>query len=105
MLQLYIVADTIIDRAVELRYVGGIYAGNIKPTPFLCLTLKLLQLQPDKEIVIEYIRQEDFKYLRAIGAMYIRLTFNSVEVFRYLEPLYNDYRKLRFMNQMGSKTL
>jgi pre-mRNA-splicing factor 38A len=54
-------ADTLIDRAIDLRYVGGIYAGNIKPTPFLCLTLKLLQLQPEKEIVIEYIRQEDFK--------------------------------------------
>jgi len=94
-------ADTVIDRAVDLRFVGGIYAGNIKPTPFLCLLLKLLQLQPEKEIIIEYIRQEDFKYLRALGAFYIRLTFNSVEVYRYLEPLYNDYRKLRFMNKMG----
>jgi len=94
-------AETMIDRGMELRYIGGIYAGNIKPTPFLCLTLKLLQLQPDKEIVIEFIRQDDFKYLRALGAMYIRLTFNSVEVYKYLEPLYNDYRKLRNMNRMG----
>lgn len=51
----------VIDRGVELRYIGGIYAGNIKPTPFLCLTLKLLQLQPEKDIIIEFIRQEDFK--------------------------------------------
>nr|CAD2124996.1 unnamed protein product [Meloidogyne enterolobii] len=75
--------------------------GNIKPSPFLCLTLKLLQLQPEKDIVIEFIRQDDFKYIRALGAMYIRLTFNSVEVYKYLEPLYNDYRKLRYMNRMG----
>lgn len=50
-----------IDRGVDLRYVGGIYGGNVKPTPFLCLTLKLLQLQPDKEIIIEFLKQEDYK--------------------------------------------
>lgn len=94
-------AETIIDRGMELRFIGGIYGGNIKPAPFLCLTLKLLQLQPEKDIVIEFIRQDDFKYIRALGAMYIRLTFNSVEVYKYLEPLYNDYRKLRYMNRMG----
>ncbi|KAL7070189.1 hypothetical protein ACQ4LE_010535 [Meloidogyne hapla] len=94
-------AETIIDKGMELRFIGGIYGGNIKPAPFLCLTLKLLQLQPEKDIVIEFIRQDDFKYIRALGAMYIRLTFNSVEVYKYLEPLYNDYRKLRYMNRMG----
>jgi len=94
-------AETVIDRGMELRYIGGIYAGNVKPTPFLCLCLKLLQLQPEKEIIIEFIRQDDFKYLRALGAMYIRLTFSSVEVYKYLEPLFNDYRKLRYMNRMG----
>lgn len=35
--------------------------------------------------------------------MYIRLTFSSVEIYKYLEPLYNDYRKLRYMNRMGRK--
>ncbi|KAF7632188.1 hypothetical protein Mgra_00008373 [Meloidogyne graminicola] len=107
-------AETIIDKGMELRFIGGIYGGNIKPcnfliifniffisAPFLCLILKLLQLQPEKDIVIEFIRQDDFKYIRALGAMYIRLTFNSVEVYKYLEPLYNDYRKLRYMNRMG----
>lgn len=51
----------IVDRGMELRYIGGIYAGNVKPTPFLCLCLKLLQLQPDKDIIIEFIRQDNFK--------------------------------------------
>ncbi|CAK5073954.1 unnamed protein product [Meloidogyne enterolobii] len=97
----FFLAETIIDKGMELRFIGGIYGGNIKPSPFLCLTLKLLQLQPEKDIVIEFIRQDDFKYIRALGAMYIRLTFNSVEVYKYLEPLYNDYRKLRYMNRMG----
>lgn len=42
-----------------------------------------------------------FRYIRALGAMYIRLTYPSVEIYKYLEPLYNDYRKLRSMNRMG----
>ena len=51
---------------MELRYIGGVYAGNIKSTPFLCLILKMLQIQPQKDIVIEFIRNEDFKYVRAL---------------------------------------
>ena len=55
------------DKAVSLKYAGGTYAGNNKPTNFLCLILKLLQLQPEKDIIIEYIKNEDFKYLRLLG--------------------------------------
>ncbi|KAK6021017.1 PRP38 family protein, partial [Ostertagia ostertagi] len=40
-------------------------------------------------------------YARALGAMYLRLTFTSVEIYKYLEPLFNDYRKLRYMNKLG----
>ena len=47
---------------------GGTYGGGRKPTEFMCLTLKLLQLQPDKEIVVEYIKNEDYKYVRLLGA-------------------------------------
>ena len=36
-------AETIIDKAIALKYCGGTYAGNNKPTNFLCLVLKLLQ--------------------------------------------------------------
>ncbi|NXJ23888.1 PR38A factor, partial [Dicrurus megarhynchus] len=94
-------AELLVDKGMELRYIGGIYAGNVKPTPFLCLCLKMLQIQPEKDIAVEFIRQEDYKYIRALGAMYIRLTFTSIEVYKYLEPLYNDYRKLRLMNSDG----
>lgn len=30
-----------------------------------------------------------------LGAFYLRLTGTDIDVYRYLEPLYNDYRKLR----------
>lgn len=57
-----IIAATLMDKAVKLTYIGGQYAGQ-HPTEFLCLTLKMLQLQPEKEIVHELIKQEDFKYV------------------------------------------
>jgi pre-mRNA-splicing factor 38A len=54
------IAETLIDKAVELPYIGGQYA-NTRPTDFLCLTLKLLQLQPEKEIILAYLEDEEFK--------------------------------------------
>ena len=46
---------------------GGTFGGSRKPTEFMCLVLKLLQIQPDKEIVVEYIKNEDYKYVRLLG--------------------------------------
>lgn len=96
-------AADVLDKAIAIRFIGGIYGGNIKPTPFLCLTLKLLQIQPDKDIVIAFIGKfgEKYKYLRALGAFYFRLIGTSLDVWKYLEPLYNDFRKLRIMDKMG----
>lgn len=57
----HLAAELVVDKAMELKYVGGVYGGNIKPTPFLCLTLKMLQIQPEKDIIVEFIKNEDFK--------------------------------------------
>ncbi|KWU44174.1 PRP38-domain-containing protein, partial [Rhodotorula sp. JG-1b] len=97
-------AATIIDRAVELEAVGGTYA-NTRPTEFICLVLKLLQLQPEREIVLEYLRAEEFKYLRALAAFYVRLTFDSLNAYETLEPLLDDYRKLRYRAMDGSYSI
>nr|AEE61653.1 unknown [Dendroctonus ponderosae] len=94
-------AELLVDKAMELRFVGGVYGGNIKPTPFLCLTLKMLQIQPEKDIVVEFIKNEEFKYVRALGAFYMRLTGSSLDSYKYLEPLYNDNRKLRRQNRQA----
>ncbi|CAN6626701.1 hypothetical protein TRVA0_011S00342 [Trichomonascus vanleenenianus] len=94
-------AATLCDRAVELSYVGGHYSSNIKVTPFLCLVFKLIQLQPEREIILEYLNQTEFKYLRAIAAFYVRLFFKPVEVYNLLEPLLTDYRKLRLRSPAG----
>ena len=78
------------------------FGGNIKPTPFLCLVLKMLQIQPEKDIVIEFIKNEDFKYVRALGAYYLRLTGTALDCYKYLEPLLNDYRKIRSQKRDGN---
>ena len=52
--------ESLIDLAIKLSFVGGVY-GNQKPTEFLCLLLKLLQIQTEKEILVEYHQAEDFK--------------------------------------------
>ncbi|KAI0048248.1 PRP38-domain-containing protein [Auriscalpium vulgare] len=93
-------AETLIDKTIELRYIGGVY-GNQKPTEFLCLLLKLLQIQPEKEILLEYLQADEFKYLRALAAMYVRMTFRATEVYELLEPLLKDFRKVRYRGMGG----
>ncbi|XP_022187319.2 pre-mRNA-splicing factor 38 [Nilaparvata lugens] len=94
-------AELLVDKAMELRYIGGVFGGNIKPTPFLCLILKMLQIQPEKDIIVEFIKNEEFKYVRALGAYYMRLVGTSLDCYKYLEPLFNDSRKLRRQNRQG----
>ena len=38
-------AETLVDKAMTLEYFGGAYGNIRKPTPFLCLILKMLQIQ------------------------------------------------------------
>ena len=39
------------------------------------------------------------------GAFYLRLVGKPLEVYQYLEPLYNDYRKVRLRTAEGSFAL
>ncbi|KAL5343500.1 PRP38 family-domain-containing protein [Aspergillus crustosus] len=116
-------AATLCDRAAELSFIGGTYGVSEKASPFLCLAFKLLQISPDRDIVLEYLNfsnpeleadevdgettaeeraqnsvvkhRGDFKYLRALAAFYVRLTWEPVAVYKTLEPLLLDYRKLK----------
>jgi len=88
-------AEQIVGKAMEFSEYGGTYGGNRKPTKFLCLVQKMLQIQPDKDIVIELLKNEEYRYVRLLGAFYLRLVGKSSEIYQYLEPLYNDYRKVR----------
>ncbi|KAI0589023.1 PRP38 domain-containing protein [Pyrenophora tritici-repentis] len=117
-------AATLCDRAAELKFIGGTTGINGKPTPFLCLAFKMLQLVPDKDIILEYLnfhaenghisdtdsttaaakktldlnakgKLGNFKYLRCLAAFYIRLAWEPVEIYTTLEPLLTDYRKIK----------
>ena len=54
-------AETLVDKAMELDHLGGTHGGTRKPTPFMCLVMKMLQIQPDKEIVVEFIKNPEYK--------------------------------------------
>lgn len=98
-------AESILDRALELSSVGGSYGAHQKPTEFLCLLQKLLQIQPTEAIVLTYIEAEEHKYLRLLGALYYRFVFPSVKVYKVLEPLLNDFRRIRVRQRDGTFTL
>lgn len=83
--------------ATHVRYLGSTTA-NGKPTPFVCCLLRLLELEPQQEVVDAYLHQlgtDEFKYLTALVMMYIRLVWASEDTVNTLEPFYADYRKLR----------
>ena len=96
-----VTGETLLDKAVELQYCGSIISAASKPAPFVCLLLKLLQIQPDKDIVVAYIQQSEFKYVRLLGAMYMRLAGLPTDVYTYLESLLADWRKVRTRSTTG----
>ncbi|KAK9173498.1 PRP38 family protein [Cryptosporidium meleagridis] len=95
-------SETILDKAVLLDYIGTTYGGDRKATPFLCLIVKLLQIRPSTEIVLEYINNPRFKYLTALGIVYLRLTESSIVIHKSIEHLYQDFRRIRIRNLDGS---
>eukprot|EP00057_Strongylocentrotus_purpuratus_P023140 XP_011677614.1 PREDICTED: pre-mRNA-splicing factor 38A [Strongylocentrotus purpuratus] len=46
-------------------------------------------------------RSGALRYVRCLGALYIRLVGEGLDVYKYLEPLYNDYRKIRRQDKIG----
>ena len=94
-------AETLIDKAIKIRSIGGLYSGAKRPTKFLCLVFKMLQMNIPKEIIEEYLKAREYKYLTAMALLYLRLTTKGVETYRWLEPFYNDNRKLVIRDSVG----
>ncbi|KAJ2991972.1 hypothetical protein NUW58_g2328 [Xylaria curta] len=94
----------VVDRVVaHVSFVGGTYGDAQKPSPFLCLAFKLLQLAPDDDVLDAYLRAggDRFKYLRALACFYVRLTRRPERVHALLEPFLEDRRKLRRRGRAG----
>lgn len=96
------IAAALAKRAMNLTYVGGTWGGARRPTPFLCLLLKMLMIQPEMEIVEAFISEKDFRYVRLLGIFYLRLVGTGEEVYKGLEALYSDNRKFKMRNLDGS---
>ena len=94
-------AQTLIDRAIELKCIGGLYGGSKKPTKFMCLLFKMLQMNVSRQIVELYLGERDYKYLTALGLCYLRLTVKAPQIYGLLEPFYVDNRKLKLRNSIG----
>ena len=94
-------SETIIDKALELKYIGGMNHSSNQPTDFICLFIKLLQLNPSEEIIDEYLSDPDLKYLRALTALFIRFAYPPVKIYTKLEKLFCDYKKLVILKSKG----
>lgn len=95
----------IVSRVVEqVHFVAGTYGDSQRPSPFLCLAFKLLQLGPEDGVIEEYLTYggERFKYLRALACFYVRLTRRAENVYKTLEPFLEDKRKLRRRGRQGT---
>ena len=95
----------VVDRVVEhVSFVGGTHGAAQKPSPFLCLAFKLLELAPADDVLREYLAYggDHFKYLRALACFYLRLTRRAPDVHRALEPFLEDRRKLRRKGRAGT---
>lgn len=87
--------------AVRLQYIGAFSPTTQRPSPFLCLLMKLLQLAPDPQHISIFLQQKDFKYPAVLAAFYVRLVDNPVVVYNTLEPLLSDYRRVVIVRNGG----
>lgn len=94
-------AADLVDRAAELEFIGSVSSETNKPTPFICLLVKMLQINPALDITKAMLDNQEFKYMRALAAMFVRMTARPADVYGLLEPLMVDYRKLRVQTKAG----
>ena len=94
-----ITLEILVDKAISLKYIGGVLTSYEQPSKFLCLLLKLIQMQPEPNIINSLIENKSYKYVSALGILYHRLTAKPVEVYATLEQFMSDYRKLAYKNK------
>lgn len=80
---------------------GGVCGGNSKPMSFLCLVLEMLQIQPDKDTSVQFIKNEDFRCVQMFGGLYTRLTGTTIHCYKCLEPQHSDCQKIKPQSRNG----
>lgn len=97
--------DIVVKAATRIKCIGGTYGPNSKPTRFLSLALKMLQVGVEDDVLEEFLQNEDLKYVRLLGMFYLRLTGRPSDIYEKLECMYNDYRKVRYRTSTGWKLI
>ena len=99
-------AESVLDVAVQLDCVGGTHGlGSPRPTPFLCVLLKLCELAPAPAVLAEYLSQRTWKYVEALALAYVRLAAPPSVVYAVLEARLGDWRRLRLRQPDGRYVL
>lgn len=96
---------TLVDRAQTLKGVGGVFGLYRDPCNFLCLFLKLLELEPSKEVILGFLHTKawQMKHLRLLAALYVRFVFPPEEVYIILEEMLGQYNKVAVLREEGYK--
>lgn len=92
--------STTLQKSKKIHYIGGTFGGNYRPTPFISLLLKFLQIFPSEEEQEEMAKTS--KYSCALVLFFWRLTLPTVQVYTKLEPFLSDYRKIRIRKRDGT---
>lgn len=92
------VAD-VVHLSVNLRFISGLDNETRRPSIFLCLLQKLLQLSPNLPEISVFLKQIDFKYPRLLAAFYLRLVETPVNIYKSLEPLLSDRRRVAIAHE------
>ena len=67
-------AASLVENSSKLKCIGGMYSEMNNPTDFICLLLKMLQIQPSKDVIVTYIKNEDMK----VQALSLSLLFSYI---------------------------
>ena len=76
---------------------------NLSMLHFLCTVVMLTWTCFSSSFLLNFNIISFFVWVQILGAFYLHLTGTNVDVYRYLEPLYNDYRKVRRKLPEGRK--
>ena len=98
-------ALTLCDKGAALDRWGGYEGGWSRPTPFVCLAVKLLELRPRRDVLDAMIAQPHFKYLRMVAALVLRCSPGMVRTRSQardaFKPLFDDMRKTKSRGDGG----
>ncbi len=108
---------SVVDAAISLDCVGGVYSDFKTPTMYLCLLYRLLELAPSLDLAASMWSQDYHKYLRVLALHYLRLIATRPEIYVAMqsasinaqqtiaEIMHEDYRKLRVREEDGQYKL